>query len=362
MKCLDRFNAKMKRTGSSIREDKIRSSKMILDETFDDDASFQKNNLVYFWRLGLLDNEDYKNEIAIAIRLYERRSSNANGITVKFQTLFDTPVIVGDIIYCSKSQEYFICTESFNIDDIHWQGKFTYCNWVLQWQNGKGDILKYPCFDMNSTQYNSGEQSNKQYTIGSSQHIIKLPCDDNTVAIRSPQRFMLDKNYSNPISYIVTQNDTVTCNYGTKGIVVVTLLEHPVNKEIDRIDLGICDYKELNDFAKDNSNDNENGSSGSENVIKSVIEYKSKIIKSGGNAQTFVARFYDNKNNEVADVIPKWNIMCDFSDKLIVKEFDNKIMISMDDDNFVDDDFKLTLSDDNGNYQSSVIVTIKSLL
>ena len=50
VECLNRFNAKMARTGSSIRGDKIKASKMILDETFYDDASFQSG--VYFWRLG----------------------------------------------------------------------------------------------------------------------------------------------------------------------------------------------------------------------------------------------------------------------------------------------------------------------
>lgn len=355
VKCLDRFKVKMALTGSSIREDKINSSKMILDKTFDDDASF--NLGVYFWELGLVNSEDFIDRNTIPIRLYGRKYSNANGETVKFQTLNNTPVVVGDIIYCSKSQEYFICTESFDIDGIHWQGKFTLCNWILKWQDENGDILQYPCFEINATQYNSGEQSNKLYTIGSSQHLIKLPCDENTVALRTPQRFMIDKNSVNPVTYMVTQNDTTTYNKGSKGIVLVTVLEHPVNKETDRVDLGICDYKEPSYFEKDNSNSNNDNT-----VSKSVIEYKSKIIKSGGNAQTFVAKFYDENNNEATDVLPMWNIVCDFSDELIVEKIDNKIMISIDNDNYVDDEFKLILSDTNGNYQSSLIVTIKSLL
>lgn len=354
MKCLNRFRAKMARTGCSIRDDKIKSSRMILRETFCDDASFQIDNPVYFWELGLLEQEDYINKTAIAIRLYDRKSSNANGITVKFQTLSDTPVDVGDIIYCSVSQEYFICTESFNIDNIHWQGKLTYCNWILKWQNNKGDILQYPCFDMNTTQYNSGEQSTRQYTIGSSQHKIKLPCDKNTVAIRTPQRFMLDKNIDNPTVYIVTQNDTTTNNYGGKGIVTITLLEDPINREKDRIDLGICDYREVDTM--------ENTNVEIENMnIKSVIEYTSKVIKSGGNARIFVGKFYDTNNNEI-NITPKWSIVCDFVDKLVVVETDNKIKISIDDDSCVDEDFKLLLSDNNGNYESSIIVSVKSLL
>lgn len=367
VECLDRFNAKMRRTGFSIRDDKIKSSKMILDQTFYDDASYQSG--IYFWRLGLLEIGDYEKETSIDIRLYKRIFSNANGWTVKFQTLHDTPVEVGDIIFDSKSQEYFICTESFNIDDVHYQGKFTLCNWILKWQDEKLNVFQYPCFVINVTQYNSGEQSTKQYTIGSSQHMIKLPCDENTVKLKTPQKFMLDKNYDNPVTYIVTQNDTITFNYGSKGIVVITVLEEPIDRAKDRIDLGICNYIEP-DNTTDNSGNETNGkiSTGGNEIdetetinIKSVIKYTSKVIKSGGNAKTFTAKFYDDNDNEV-EVVPKWNIVCAFKDKLVTNITGDKIKISIDDDSCVDEDFRLVLSDSEGNYESSLIISIKSLL
>ena len=104
-----------------------------------------------------------------------------------------------------------------------------------------GTILEYPCYDMNSTQYNSGEQPNKNFVIGSSQHMITLPCDENTVELSTPQRFYLDKATVNPTTFIVTQNDTTSHNYGKKGLVKVTVYEHPNNPSVDRPDLGICD-------------------------------------------------------------------------------------------------------------------------
>lgn len=357
MECLNRFKAKMARTGSSIREDEIKSSKMILDQTFYDDASFLSG--IYFWRLGLLNLEDYENEQDINIRLYKRTFSNANGWIVKFQTLNDTPIEVGDIIFYSKTREYFICTESFNVDDIHYQGKFTLCNWILKWQDKNGKILAYPCYVINATQYNSGEQSTRQYTIGSSQHMIKLPCDENTVRIRTPQRFMLDKNFDDPITYQVTQNDTTTYNIGSKGIVLVTVLETPINRDTDNIELGICDYK-VTDETTDNSGD-DTPETGDNNIIKSVIKYSTKIIKSGGSSKTFTASFVDREDNEI-EVAPKWSIIYKFAEKLKTKIVGNSIKISVDDDSLVDDDFKLVLTDKNGDYESSIIITIKSLL
>ena len=349
MKCLDKFNKKMKLSGGSLRNENIKNSQELLRETFADDASFSLG--IYLWELGL---KSYDDRESLEIRLYKRSFSNANGVLVKFQTLIDTPIVVGDIIYDSIADEYLICTESFNIDGIHWQGKFTLCNWILKWQNKNGDILEYPCHDINSTQYNSGEQSNKQFTIGSSQHMITLPCDDNTVVLNSPQRFFLDKNPDNPTSFIVTQNDTTSYNYGKKGLVKVTLMECANNNATDRIDLGICDYVDKEELKTDNANNSF--------VSKSVISYNTLTIKSGGDSQVFVGKFFDNNSKEVADIIPQWKVVCDFKDALKITESNNEIIIGIDDDAYVDEEFKLILSDDKGNYSSSLIVKVESLL
>lgn len=349
MKCLDRFNHKMNLSGGSLRNENIKNSRELLRETFADDASYSLG--VYFWELGA---KDYKGKESLEIRIYERAFSNANGVTMKFQTLFDSPVSVGDVLYDSVADEYLICTESFNINDVHWQGKFTLCNWILRWQNKDGDILEYPCHDINSTQYNSGEQSNKQFTIGSSQHMVTLPYDENTVALKHPQRFFLDRDTEHPTSFVVTQNDTTSYFYGKKGLVKVTLLECPHNPDTDRFDLGICDYIDKNEMATDNANDTF--------VSKSVISFDTTIIKSGGSLQTFTGNFFDANGKEVANIAPYWKIICDFSDALQVEESGNQLIIGIDNDDYVDEEFKIVLSDEDGNYSSSLLVQIGSLL
>lgn len=353
MQCLDRFNKKMSLSGGSLRNEYIFNTRELLKETFADDPSFIP--YVYFWRLGL---KEYKYESPIGIRLYGRTFSAANGVTVKFQTLYNTPVVVGDIIYDSNEDEYLICTEAFNIDDIHYKGKFTLCNWILKWQKKDGTILEYPCFDMNATQYNSGEQSNRNFVIGSSQHMLTLPCDENTVELSTPQRFYLDKDTINPTTFIVTQNDTTSYNYGKKGLVRVTVFEHPNNPETDRPDLGICDYIDIN---IDNA---------SEDIccckaFKAVIEYNTDVIKSGGDLQMFIGKFYDDKGNEIKDIAPHWTIVPDISSVLQTEEKGNCLSIGIDDDSYIDEEFKLICSD--GNDESNIlsdtlIVKIESLL
>ena len=350
MRCLDKFNKKMSLSGGSLRKNSIFNTRELLKETFADDPSFISG--VYFWRLGL---KEYRCEPQVGIRLYGRTYSAANGVTVKFQTLYDTPVNVGDIIYDTNKDEYLICTEAFDIDSIHYKGKFTLCNWILKWQKKDGTILEYPCYDMNSTQYNSGEQSNRNFTIGSSQHMITLPSDENTIALSSPQRFYLDKNMDNPTTFIVTQNDTTSHNYGKKGLVKLTVYESQNNLKTDRPDLGICDYIDVN-LDEDGCHCR---------TSRMVIDYVTDVIKSGGDSQVFIGKFYDDKENEITDIVPHWTIVCDFSDKLQVKEFDNCLSIGIDDDSYIDEEFKLICSDGNNEsnvLSSTLIIKIESLL
>lgn len=350
--CLEKFRAKMQRSGNTCREERIRNSRELLDATFSDDTSFAVG--VYRWKMGL---DDYSGEEPINIRMYKRSFSNANGSVVKFQTLFDTPILTGDILYVSNENYFMICTEVFNINNIHWQGKFTVCNWMLRWQNKNGDILEYPCYNINTTQYNSGESSNRQFTIGSSQHQITLPADENTIVLDTPQRFFLDKNLVSPTSYIVTQNDTTSYSYGSKGLIKLTLLECATNNDTDRIDLGICDYIDKSDIKTDNTQEDSD-----ENFIsRSVISYDTTVIKSGGDPQIFVGRFFDENGTEIT-ITPNWEIICEFKDVLKIEITDNYISIGIDDDRYVDEIFKLTLSDSDNNYTSSLIIKVESLL
>ena len=352
MNSLDRFKRKMSLSGNSLREEHIFNSKRQLDEVFDDDASRVLG--VYMWELGKMKAEDYVDATQVRIRFFKREYSAANGVRVRFQSTIDYPIIVGDTLYDSKNDEYYLCTESFNIDDVHWQGRLTLCNWILKWQKKDGTILEYPVHDMNTTQYNSGEQSNRQFTIGSSQHMLTMTADDNTVTLKSPQRFFLDRDYEHPTTFIVTQNDTTSYNFGKKGITKVTVTECAIDYDEDRLDLGICDYKDYDGLSIDTGDE--------DYVSKSVIGYDTTVIKSGGSPQMFTARFFDENGEEAKSVVPRWGFICPFLDYLDISYDDNTITISIDDDRFIDEDFKLTLTDDRGRYPSSLLISVKSLL
>jgi hypothetical protein len=97
-------------------------------------------------------------------------------------------------------------------------------------------------------------------------------------------------------------------------------------------------------------------------VKKSVISYDTTVIKSGGDSQIFIGKFFDENNKEIANIIPKWDVVCDFKDKLEIVQSANQISIGIDDDYYIDEEFKLILSDDNDNYVSTLLIQIESLL
>lgn len=347
MRCLDRFNNKMKISGNSLRGEHLLDSKRIVNEVFKDDTSFTFG--LYMWKHGL---KDYTNERELELRLYSRKFSMANGELVNFMCEMHEPIIVGDIVYDSVHNEYLICTEVVDLNGIQYQGKFTVCNWILKWQNKDGDVFEYPCQDMNSTQYNSGETANKVMTIGTSQHMLTLPCDENTVILESPQRFYLDKSPINPTSFIVTQNDNSSYNYGTKGLVKLTVSQFVGVNDKDRPDLGLCDYIDVV------------GDVETPDIISELVEigYSSTTIISGGSKKTFTAKFFDENLNEISKT-PLWDIVCDFKSELEVTQSGNQITIGINNDDYIDESFKLVLYDnDDTSYSDSLIITIDSFL
>lgn len=349
MKCLDKFNKKMQLSGGSLRNERLLDSKRLLNEVFKEDTSYTYG--LYMWNN---DITDYSTQRQLEIRLFNRKFSTANGTLYDFHTEITEPIVVGDVVYDSIHNEYMICTEVANINDIHYQGKFTICNWILRWQNDNGKIFNYPCQDINSTQYNSGETSNRTFTIGTSQHMLTLPCDENTVILETPKRFYLDKNPINPTSFIITQNDNTSYNYGSKGLVKLTVSQYVGVVERDRPDLGICDYIDFDNIDDDIIEDTTTDSA--------KIIYTTTSIISGGNSKEFIAKFYNKDKDEIIKT-PLWEIICDFKEELEVSQFSNQISISINNDDYVDEYFKLILYDkDDLTCSDSLIIKIDSLL
>lgn len=229
------MQSRMKLDGNSIRQSKINDAKILMENQLETDPSY--NEYFVIWEHDV-NADDFVEQ---PIKLYNRKYSSANGYTVQFETLIDKAIPIGTVLYDTDEKIYYLCTESFNKDKILNNGKLTRCNNFLKWQDDSGKIFEYPVFDINSTQYNSGVQGDKVMTLGSTQHMLTITADENTIALDHDKRFFNDRNTKSPTVFKLTQNDTTALNYD-KGLLHLTITEDEYNPNTDSIENWLCDY------------------------------------------------------------------------------------------------------------------------
>ena len=191
-----------------------------------------------------LDVETYENFLTgetIDLNINRQTKSEVSGYQKEFTSLITAPVQHGDTFYNEDEGLYWICTEVMCKSGLYYDGKLTRCNNILKWQDENKHIFEYPVFDINSTQYNSGEFGDKTMTLGSSQHLLTIVADENTIALNHGHRFFWDRNTVDPTVFKITQNDTTAMNYD-KGLVKITVTEDQYNPKTDSIENWLCDY------------------------------------------------------------------------------------------------------------------------
>lgn len=316
---------RIKQSGKSLYDEQIKDAQDILADGFTDDVSCAKH--IFFWIAG----ENPQKGDHVYVKFYDRKYSSANGNMKSFLTHNNDKIEVGDYIYDEEENTIWICTESFHVDNIHYEGKFTQCNWCLRWQRPDGIILEYPCLDLNSTQYNSGESGNNTLKLGSAQHMEKVQANSDTISLASPQRFYVSRD--NSIPYVITQNDTTASNYG-KGICNITVTQDVRREDKDRPDLGICDYIDPSSpLPPTPSEPNETTD------LKCVISGNTNL--KNGYRRPYFVKFTDTNGNDInwENINFAWNIVN--NPGLIINTYENKIDMFLDNEDSIGSSFLL---------------------
>jgi len=269
----------------------------------------------------------------------------------EFQSLPGQNIVVGD--YIEWANRTWLVYEADCDDEVYIDGKIYECNYTQRWQNESGKIIERPSFVLNASAYNNGEERNKTITLATNQFMVYMPLDEETLKLENGLRVFMDYGQESPSTYKLTRPDKVSGKFGAKGVTnfIYTQCEHLPEK--DRIDLMLCDYKEVVTLPprSDESSDS-----------LAEISCKSPVVKIGALPSRFYAIFRDENGNEVEGVDSVWNIESDFEDKLISTIDNSCIMISTDDMNLADEKFKLTLSDSDGMFEPfELIVLIETI-
>lgn len=113
-----------------------------------------------------------------------------------------------------------------------------YCNFSVKFKPpGTNTIVTYPVVSNNATQYNSGVESNKTMTVGSTQRLLFVPYNDETIEVDHNFRFLIDRRVSKPTAYVVTQVDTEQFDYDGYGVLRWTLSEDVLREEDDLVNM-----------------------------------------------------------------------------------------------------------------------------
>lgn len=319
---------RIKQSGPTIYHEQVKDAQDILAYGFCDDVSYNPNIVLY-------DSND-----KIPIKIYDIKSSASYGITAKFLAMHNKPVELGQLLYDTTKNEYWLCVESFNVSNIHNEGKLGKCHRFLKWQDKNGIIKEIPAIITTASKYNNGENGTEVVYIGSDQLMIFMPLNKDTIKLDRNAKLLIDENKENPTIYRITRIDTALYTYMGKGVISIIATEcqyEPTKKELQ---LGVCNYVEMESLATPPPLD-----------YTDDLDLSAKIL---GNSQlkigiprTYFVTFTDKNGDDINwnYVNFTWNIISDF--QIQSEQADNWIKILFDDDSLIGESFILQILTDN---------------
>lgn len=117
---------------------------------------------------------------------------------------------------------------------VYEKGVLQFCNYTIRFiVPGTENTVEYPVPTINSTQYNSGEEWRFQMVNVSSQRIMYLPNNEETIYIDNDFRLLMDINTRKPSAWKVTQVDAETYAFSKRGLVRWTVMEDRIRDSDD---------------------------------------------------------------------------------------------------------------------------------
>lgn len=123
------------------------------------------------------------------------------------------------------------------------------CKQILHFRSPlTGEIVDYPVYNYNSTQYGTGEWNKMNINIGEAQQLVFIPYNEETIEVDDRFRFLMDRNRKKPSAYRVTMVDTVAyavggeVNHDDDGILMWSLVETQFNEVTDSAEYMVADY------------------------------------------------------------------------------------------------------------------------
>lgn len=339
---LQLMKERMKITGHTPREEMIRDGQNLLKEELEHDTSYSPTMFFY-------DSDNKVDDRLANLRVYGRKNSSLNGNYMNFLTTYDNPVKIGDYIHDTKDDTYWLVYNSFNVNDVHYEGKLIQCNYPLKWQLSNGKVVERWANIVSASKYDTGETGNATIILSSNNFTVLIGFCEEGYELEG-KRVFIDKRNINPEKvFKMTRGDDVLFDSGNMGALFSFIADKTeFNKDEDRPDLKLCNYIDV-------GSDDTPPENPDEMTDLTITISGNKNLKVGF-SRTYTATITDVDGNALEwDNTYSWNVVSDFE---VGQETDgNTIKLLVEDDSLIDESFILQLLVD-GTVKTELEITV----
>ncbi len=323
---LQLMKERVRHSGSTAREEMIIDGQNLLKEELEHDSSYSFT--IYFWNPVLgCDDRPAK------VRIYKRKYSSLNGNYQNFLTTYDNPVKIGEYLHDTKDDTYWLIYNSFNVNDVHYEGKMIQCNYLLRWQLSNGEIIERYANIVSASKYDVGETGNSTLVLSSNNYTILIGYCEEGFELES-KRVFIDMKPTKPTKvFKITRSDDVLYNSGNMGSLLSFIADKTeFNPNDDNQELRICDYNKNTTPLPPTPPEPDETTD-----LRCVISGNTNL--KNGYRRSYSVTFTDTNGNAVdwKNVDYKWKIISDFDVKQTF--IDNKITVSVNDENLIGGSF-----------------------
>ena len=328
---LQLMKERVKHSGSTAREEMIIDGQNLLKEELEHDSSYSPT--MYFWNPVLrCDDRPAK------VRIYNRKYSSLNGNYQHFLTTYDNPVKIGEYLHDTKDDTYWLIYNSFNVNDVHYEGKMIQCNYLLRWQLSNGEIIERYVNIVSASKYDVGETGNSTLVLSSNNYTILIGYCEEGFELES-KRVFIDMKPVDPIKvFKITRSDDVLYNSGNMGSLLSFIADKTeFNPNKDNQELRICDYIDPSSpLPPTPSEPNETTD------LRCMISGNTNL--KNGYKRTYTVTFSDKDGNVIdwSNIDYQWNVIADFEVEHTI--IDNKISFKIKNEDLIGAYFLLNIS------------------
>lgn len=273
------------------------------------------------------------------------KDTDNNTFKKKIKSVHGDKFNLGD--YVEWNNQKWLVT-LIDADERTWNRGYMYlCTVPLRWQNSEGKIIERYVYSEDFTKYSNGTTGNNTITIGDNQYGLTVPVDSETKKLKRDMRFPIDFDDSEQPDIYKLTNRKVKLNdnqyFGRGSTMILTVSFDAFNPHDDKRvvmedgqEVWICNYNNSHTpLPPTPPEPNETTD------LRCVISGNTNL--KNGYYRKFTVTFTDKDGNTVdrQNVDYKWKVVSDFDVKQTV--IDNKITVSVNDENLIGDSFLLQI-------------------